>query len=78
MRNYKKKVKLYTEQSVDAAIREVEGGGSIKKAAKKYHMSRWMLSQRLKSHNREITFGLNIDPHTHIFLSVTLKLLVNK
>ena len=68
MRNYKKKVKLYTEQSVDAAIREVEGGGSIKKAAKKYHMSCWMLSQRLKSHNGKIT----LQKQVHFIYIVTL------
>ena len=73
MRNYKKKVKLYTEQSVVAAIRE-----GIEPTSLRTPFKRKMKTFEMLLFSGHTIFGLNIDPHTHIFLSVTLKLLVNK
>ena len=51
MRNYKKKVKVYTAKSIEAAINEVvHGGKSVKSVAKKYHMSTSMLRKRVMEH----------------------------
>ena len=47
-RNYAPKKKLYTEVSIASAIKEVNEGASIRKACKKYHMSRTLLNSRLK------------------------------
>ena len=48
MRNYKKKVKLYSEATIEIAMSEVKAGASVKRPAIKYHMSRHMLKMRLK------------------------------
>ena len=37
-----------TEVSIASAIKEVNEGASIRKACKKYHMSRTLLNSRLK------------------------------
>ena len=46
-RSYKPKVKLYTEATINTAISEVEGGATVYKTAKKYHMSISMLRRRV-------------------------------
>ena len=46
-RNYKHKVKLYTELLIESAVNEVRKGATMSATAKKYYMSTFLLRWRI-------------------------------
>ncbi|KAG0729343.1 hypothetical protein GWK47_030577 [Chionoecetes opilio] len=69
-RKYTKKVKLYTETSIQVAIEEVNAGASVRSTAKKYHISTSMLRKRclhnkglleMKSRGRKTILSMHLE-----------------
>ena len=65
-RNYKPKVKLYTELSIESVIDEVRKGATMSATAKKYYMStslfRWriMESKGLMTRKKKVAFQSDV------------------
>ncbi|CAF3744594.1 unnamed protein product [Rotaria socialis] len=76
MRQYKKKIKTYTEKTIEKAIEEINDGASIRETARKYNMSFFMLRNRHKKQIDEGTCQLEDKRGKKIELpeSVELKL----
>ncbi|KAG0713046.1 hypothetical protein GWK47_017093 [Chionoecetes opilio] len=69
-RKYTKKVKLYTETSIQVAIEEVNAGASVRSTAKKYHISTSMVRKRcllnkglleMKSRGRKTILSMHLE-----------------
>ena len=65
-RNYKTKVKLYTELLIESAINEVGKGATTSATAKKYYMStslrRWIMMEGkgLMTRKKQVTFQSDV------------------